>query len=149
WWRRCSRGSGPRSRLQTMYGQLLRTGLKQILSVSGTWPGSLSLSCSCAANRSPPPVYITAAPAAKVCRKDLEASSLPELTGELRRQAAVFVAQDEGPPGFLSRFADAVITDTGLASRALDQALTASARAGNASVQLWPGDLRVVATSTG
>lgn len=76
-------------------------------------------------------------------------SSLTELTEELLRQAAVFVAQDEGSSGYLSRFADAVIADAGLASRALDRALTASARAGNATVQIWPGDLRVVATSAG
>jgi hypothetical protein len=76
-------------------------------------------------------------------------SSLTELTEELLLEAAVFVAQDQGSPGFLGRFAETVTADPGLASRALERALDARARAGNLSVSLGPGDLRVETTSTG
>lgn len=86
---------------------------------------------------------------AMVNGSDMEMSSLTELAADLLAQAAVFVAQDHGSPGFLSRFAEMAAADPGIASRALDQALAARERAGNASLSLGPGDLRVGTTSTG
>jgi hypothetical protein len=79
----------------------------------------------------------------------MEASSLAELADELLLEAAIFVAQDQGSPGFLSRFTETVTADAELASRALDRALAARARVGNVSFSLGPGDLRVETTSTG
>jgi hypothetical protein len=67
----------------------------------------------------------------------------------LLAEAAVFLAQDHGAPGFLDRFTEAVTDDPRLASVALGQALAAQARAGQASVGLEPGDLRVEITSSG
>jgi hypothetical protein len=76
-------------------------------------------------------------------------SALSELTEVLLAEAAVFLARDQGSPGFLDRFAEAVTDDPRLASLALDRALAARARAGRASVGLEPGDLRVETTSSG
>jgi hypothetical protein len=67
----------------------------------------------------------------------------------LLAEAAVFLARDHGAPGFLDRFTEAVTDDPRLASLALGQALAAQARAGQASVGLEPGDLRVEITSSG
>jgi hypothetical protein len=74
---------------------------------------------------------------------------LSEVTDLLLAEAAVFLARDQGSPGFLARFAEAVADDPRLASLALDRALAAQARAGRASVGLEPGDLRVEITSSG
>jgi hypothetical protein len=74
---------------------------------------------------------------------------LSEVTEVLLAEAAVFLARDQGSPGFLDRFAEAVADDPRLASLALDRALAAQARAGRASVVLDPGDLRVEITSSG
>jgi hypothetical protein len=74
---------------------------------------------------------------------------LSELTEVLLAEAAVFLARDQGSPGFLDRFAEAVTDDPRLASLALGRALAAQARAGQASVGLEPGDLRVEITSSG
>jgi hypothetical protein len=71
------------------------------------------------------------------------------MTEVLLAEAAVFLARDPGSPGFLDRFADAVTGDPRQASLALDRALAAQARAGQASVRLEPGDLRVEITSSG
>jgi hypothetical protein len=79
----------------------------------------------------------------------MEASSLAELADDLLLEAAIFVARDQGSPGFLGRFTETVTADAELASRALDRALAARARVGNASFSLGPGDLRVETTSTG
>jgi hypothetical protein len=79
----------------------------------------------------------------------MEASSLAELADDLLLEAAIFVARDQGSPGFLSRFTETVSADAELASRALDRALAARARVGKASFSLGPGDLRVETTSTG
>lgn len=79
----------------------------------------------------------------------MEASSLAELADDLLLEAAIFVARDQGSPGFLSRFTETVTADAELASRALDRALAARARVGKASFSLGPGDLRVETTSTG
>jgi hypothetical protein len=76
-------------------------------------------------------------------------SALSELTEVLLAEAAVFLARDQGSPGFLGRFTEAVADDPRLASLALDRALSAQARAGQASVGLEPGDLRVEVTSSG
>jgi hypothetical protein len=76
-------------------------------------------------------------------------SALSELTEVLLAEAAVFLARDHGTPGFLDRFAEAVTDDPRLASLALDRALSAQARAGQASLGLEPGDLRVEITSSG
>ena len=76
-------------------------------------------------------------------------SALIETTEELLVKAAVFLAQDEGSPGFLDRFTEAVNGDAALLSQALDRALTAQALAGHASVRLEPGDLQVETTSAG
>jgi hypothetical protein len=76
-------------------------------------------------------------------------SALSEVTEVLLAEAAVFLARDRGSPGFLGRFAEAVTDDPRLASLALDRARTARARAGQASVGLEPGDLRVEITSSG
>jgi hypothetical protein len=76
-------------------------------------------------------------------------SALSELTEVLLAEAAVFLARDQGSPGFLDRFTEAVTDDPRLASLALDRALAAQARAGQASVGLEPGDLRVETTSSG
>jgi hypothetical protein len=75
--------------------------------------------------------------------------ALSELTEVLLAEAAVFLARDQGSPGFLDRFTEAVTDDPRLASLALDRALAAQARAGQASVGLEPGDLRVETTSSG
>jgi hypothetical protein len=74
---------------------------------------------------------------------------LSEVTEVLLAEAAVFLARDQGSPGFLDRFTEAVADDPRLASLALDRALAAQARAGQASVGLEPGDLRVEITSSG
>jgi len=79
----------------------------------------------------------------------MEASSLAEQADDLLLEAAVFVARDQGSPGFLGRFTETVTADAELASRALDRALAARARVGSASFSLGPGDLRVETTSTG
>ena len=79
----------------------------------------------------------------------MEASSLAELADDLLLEAAIFVARDQGSPGFLRRFTETVTADAELASRALDRALAARARVGNVSFSLGPGDLRVETTSTG
>lgn len=79
----------------------------------------------------------------------MEASSLAELADDLLLEAAIFVARDQGSPGFLGRFTETVTADAELASRALDRALAARARVGNVSFSLGPGDLRVETTSTG
>jgi hypothetical protein len=76
-------------------------------------------------------------------------SALSELTEVLLAEAAVFLARDRGSPGFLVRFAEAVTDDPRLASLALDRARAARARAGQATVGLEPGDLRVEVTSSG
>jgi hypothetical protein len=78
-----------------------------------------------------------------------EVSALSEVTEVLLAEAAVFLVRDQGSPGFLDRFAEAVTDDPRLASLALDRALAAQARAGQASVGLEPGDLRVETTSSG
>jgi hypothetical protein len=78
-----------------------------------------------------------------------EVSALPEVTEVLLAEAAVFLATDPGSAGFLDRFADAVTGDPRTASLALDRALSAQARAGDATVQLEPGELRVETTSSG
>jgi hypothetical protein len=75
--------------------------------------------------------------------------ALSELTEVLLAEAAVFLARDQGSPGFLDRFTEAVTDDPRLASLALDRALAAQDRAGQASVGLEPGDLRVEITSSG
>ena len=75
--------------------------------------------------------------------------ALSELTEVLLAEAAVFLARDQGSPGFLDRFTEAVTDDPRLASLVLDRALAAQARAGQASVGLDPGDLRVEITSSG
>jgi hypothetical protein len=75
--------------------------------------------------------------------------ALSEITEVLLAEAAVFLARDSGSPGFLDRFTEAVADDPRLASLALDRALAAQARAGQASVGLEPGDLRVEITSSG
>jgi hypothetical protein len=72
-----------------------------------------------------------------------------EVTEVLLAEAAVFLARDQGSPGFLDRFTEAVTDDPRLASLALDRALAAQARAGQASIGLEPGDLRVEITSSG
>ena len=74
---------------------------------------------------------------------------MSEVTEVLLAEAAVFLARDQGSPGFLDRFTEAVGDDPRLASLALDRALAAQARAGQASVELEPGDLRVEITSSG
>jgi hypothetical protein len=79
----------------------------------------------------------------------VEVITLSELTEVLLTDAAVFLARDQGAPGFLDRFAETVGDDPQLASLALDRALAARARAGQASVVLEPGDLRVETTSSG
>jgi hypothetical protein len=76
-------------------------------------------------------------------------SALSEVTEVLLAEAAVFLARDHGSPGFLDRFTEAVTDDPRLASLALGGALAAQARAGQASVGLEPGDLRVEITSSG
>jgi hypothetical protein len=76
-------------------------------------------------------------------------STLIETTEELLVKAAVFLAEDEGSPGFLDRFTEAVNGDAALLSQALDRALTAQALAGHVSVRLEPGDLQVETTSAG
>ena len=67
----------------------------------------------------------------------------------LLAEAAVFLARDHGSPGFLDRFTEAVADDPRLASLVLGRALAAQARAGQASIGLEPGDLRVETTSSG
>lgn len=74
---------------------------------------------------------------------------MSEVTEVLLAEAAVFLARDQGSPGFLDRFTEAVTDDPRLASLALGRALAAQARAGQASVGLEPGDLRVEITSSG
>jgi len=74
---------------------------------------------------------------------------MSELTEVLLAEAAVFLARDQGAPGFLDRFTEAVADDPIVASLALDRALAAQAQAGQASVGLEPGDLRVEITSSG
>ncbi len=74
---------------------------------------------------------------------------MTKVTDELLEKAAVFLAKDGGSPGFLDRFTEAVNGDARLVGRALDQALTAQALAGHASIGLQPGDLRVEMTSSG
>jgi len=76
-------------------------------------------------------------------------SSMRELTDDLLREAAVFVARDEGTRGFLDRFSEAMDHGAEIVSLALDRALAARARAGNAALELRPGDLRVQVTSSG
>jgi hypothetical protein len=78
-----------------------------------------------------------------------EVSGVPEPTDKLLAEAAVFLAEDQGSPGFLDRFAQAMRGDPRLVSQALDLALAAQARAGRVSVRLEPGDLRVETTSSG
>jgi hypothetical protein len=74
---------------------------------------------------------------------------MSEVTEVLLAEAAVFLARDQGSPGFLDRFTEAVADDPRLASLALDRALAAQARAGRAGIGLEPGDLRVEITSSG
>jgi len=74
---------------------------------------------------------------------------MSDVTELLLAEAAVFLARDQGSPGFLDRFTEAVTDDPRLASLALDRALAAQARAGQASIGLEPGDLRVEITSSG
>jgi hypothetical protein len=74
---------------------------------------------------------------------------MSEVTEVLLAEAAVFLARDQGSPGFLDRFTEAVADDPWLAAQALDRALAAQARGGQASVGLEPGDLRVEITSSG
>ena len=74
---------------------------------------------------------------------------MTKATDELLVKAAVFLARDEGSPGFLDRFTKAVSGDARLASQALDEALSAQTRAGRASIRLQPGDLHVATTSSG
>jgi hypothetical protein len=78
-----------------------------------------------------------------------EVSALPEVTEVLLAEAAIFLARDHGSGGFLGRFTDAVTGDPRMASLALDRALAAQARAGCATLELEPGDLRVETTSSG
>jgi hypothetical protein len=72
-----------------------------------------------------------------------------EITDELLVKAAVFLAHDGGSPGFLGRITEAVDGDVIAVSQAIDRALTAQTRAGQASFQLEPGDLQVETTSAG
>lgn len=81
--------------------------------------------------------------------QDRGVSAVTKTTDELLVKAAVFLAQDEGSPGFLDRFTKAVSGDARLASRALEQALNAQTRAGHATIRLSPGELRVETTSSG
>ena len=68
---------------------------------------------------------------------------------ELLLEAARFVDGDSGSPGLLDRFSAAVHGDAELLGGALEQALSARARAGNIELRLEPGDLRVETTSSG
>jgi hypothetical protein len=70
-------------------------------------------------------------------------------TDDLLARAAVFLADDEGEPGFLGRFIQLVDADAGLLAHALERALSARTRAGYAAVELGPGELRVETTSSG
>lgn len=76
-------------------------------------------------------------------------SALTEMTEELLVRTAIFLARDEGSAGFLDRCCEAVHGDARLVSQALDQAMTAQALAGYASIQIEPGDLLVQTTSSG
>lgn len=75
--------------------------------------------------------------------------ALTKMTDELLAKAAIFLALDEGSPGFLDRFTEAVSGDAHVVGWALDQALAAQTRAGHASIRLEPGELRVETTSSG
>lgn len=68
---------------------------------------------------------------------------------ELLFDAARFVDGDSGSPGLLDRFSAAVHGDAELLGGALEQALSARARAGDIELRLEPGDLRVETTSSG
>lgn len=74
---------------------------------------------------------------------------MTEATDDLLTQAAVFLANDEGAPGFLDRFSQLADADASLLARALERALSAQTRAGYATIELGPGELRVNTTSSG
>lgn len=76
-------------------------------------------------------------------------STLTKVTDELLVKAAVFLAADQGSPGFLDRFTQAVSGDVRRIGWALERALAAQTLAGHASIWLESGDLRVQTTSSG
>lgn len=68
---------------------------------------------------------------------------------QLLREAAEFIDRDRGLPGFLDRFTGVIPGSTRRAGQALDEALSARARAGKVRFAVGAGDIRRELTSSG